>query len=488
VSRRVAIIGAGYGGLSTAIVLARLGFEVTLVEGARQPGGCLRSYQRESIDCPVGVHYFGAAAPGELLGDFLGLLEVRDALKLRRLGGSGVIDRFVFDDETFDLPDSPSKLELALRTRFSDAPEAVDFVMRVCRDAMAMLRTDTLNSARPLLPMTKNAVEVLADMRLPGRLMDLLALQGFLLGTKLSTCPAGFLMVATASLLMSAWELGCTGGEMANALAARAVACGASLIVDDPVAKILVEGDGASGVVLASGARLDADVVVSGIHPKAMLTLLPDTALPDSYRQGVLRLDETTGTLCAVALLDERQYPARDFNLFRVRGEPRKNLQGSFGQLRTSGLPGYSRLTVLVESAYDDWSTWHQTETGRRGPAYRAEKSKRAHAAIDDLAEAIGPIQGLQIVDTWTPLTMRDWTGAPRGSTYGVRHSTSDGLDYLVLSRPPLARLYMVGQNSIAPGLLGVSMGVLRVVSMIAGREAVAGLFAKHRTRADVPS
>ena len=105
-SNDVVIIGAGFGGLSAAIVLGRLGVKVTLVEGESRPGGVLRSYAREGVDCPVGVHYFGSAAPGELLGDFFDLLEIRPALKLRRLGKSGVIDRFVFGDDTYDLPDT----------------------------------------------------------------------------------------------------------------------------------------------------------------------------------------------------------------------------------------------------------------------------------------------------------------------------------------------------------------------------------------------
>jgi all-trans-retinol 13,14-reductase len=143
------IIGGGFGGLSAAVVLARLGLRVTLVEGEARPGGVLRSYRRDGVDCPVGVHYFGSAAPGELLGDFLDLLEIRHALKLRRLGGGGVIDRFCFDDEVFDLPSTVEGLEAALAARFPEAPDAVAFVMQVCRSAMASLRTDTMGTAPP---------------------------------------------------------------------------------------------------------------------------------------------------------------------------------------------------------------------------------------------------------------------------------------------------------------------------------------------------
>jgi all-trans-retinol 13,14-reductase len=483
-STDVAVIGAGFGGLSTAILLARLGLGVTLVEGEARAGGVLRSYTREGVDCPVGVHYFGSAAPGELLGDFLDLLRIRPALKLRRLGRSGVIDRFFFDDEIFDLPDTVDKFEAALAKRFADAPDAVAFVIEVCRDAMASLRTETMGATPPPLPITRTAAEVLAEMNLPKRLLDILALQGFLIGVNLSACPAAYLMIATASLLMSAWELGCTGAEMAETMTQRALAAGVGLVVGDPVTEILVDGAQAAGARLRSGRTIHADKVIAAIHPKTMVEMIPAGALPADYRDGIARLTETEGILCVVALVDERNHPAQDFNLFRVRGDARHSLAGVYAQLRPSGLPGHTRLTVLVETSYAEWARWRDTKTGRRGPEYRAEKLLRAEQALKEVEEVTGPLHAPRIIDVWTPLTMRDWVGAPEGCTYGVKHSSRDGLDFLVLSRPPLPGLFLVGQNAIAPGLLGTSLGVLRVATAIAGRKPVAELMVRGRKEA----
>ncbi len=479
----VVIIGSGFGGLATAIMLARLGRKVTVVESAAKPGGCLRSYQREGMDCPVGVHYFGSAAPGELLGDFIDVLGIRDALELRRMGQGGVIDRFVFDDEVFDLPDTVDKLEATLAKRFADAPDAVAFVMHVCRTAMATLRTDTSITTQSALPITRTAFDVLTEKGLPNRLMDFLALQGFLLGLDLSVCPAAFLLVATASLLLSAWELGCTGADMANALADSATAAGVKMITGDGAVSIQVGLRGASGVRLRSGTTVEADLVIAAIHPKLMVDMIPGEALPAEYRQGIAKLSETGGMMCAVALLDEAIHPARDFNVYRVRGTPRLGLEGCYGQFRPSGRPGLTRLVALTESPYESWVKWHDTDTGRRGLEYRAEKMRRAQQMLADLSAATGPLHDARIVDVWTPLTMRDWVAAPRGCTYGVKHSIRDGLDFLSLSRPPLEGLFLVGQNALAPGLLGTAMGILRVVSAVAGRQAVGELMGKCRPR-----
>ncbi len=54
------ITGSGVDGLSTGIILAKLGFDVVVVEKNQQPGGMIRSYEREGIHCDVGVHYLGS--------------------------------------------------------------------------------------------------------------------------------------------------------------------------------------------------------------------------------------------------------------------------------------------------------------------------------------------------------------------------------------------------------------------------------------------
>jgi all-trans-retinol 13,14-reductase len=357
--------------------------------------------------------------------------------------------------------------------------------MDVCHAAMASLRTDTGSPAvRSALPITRTAADILAEKGLPSRLVDIVALQGFWVGVNLSGCPASFLMLATASLLMSAWELGCSGAEFADCLIERARAAGVNLIVGDPVVGIPVRDRRARGVRLQSGTEIAADAVVAGIHPKTAMAMIAPDALPAAYRAGIARLEETEGTLCVVALVDDARHPDPGHNLFRVHGTASRNLGGVYAQLRPSGRPGLNRLTVLAESDFASWAAWHGTQSGKRGPAYRAEKLRRAQEALDAVTDVVGPIFDPQIIDIWTPLTMRDWVGAPQGSTYGARHTLRDGLEYLALSRPPLDGLFLVGQSALAPGLLGISMGVLRVASAIAGRPAVRDLMAANRQAA----
>jgi len=57
-NKRVVVIGAGLGGMSAAIMLARSGFQVTLVEKNAHLGGKLNQLQREGFSFDLGPSIF----------------------------------------------------------------------------------------------------------------------------------------------------------------------------------------------------------------------------------------------------------------------------------------------------------------------------------------------------------------------------------------------------------------------------------------------
>jgi phytoene dehydrogenase-like protein len=55
---RVVVVGAGIGGLVSALVLAHQGLDVTLVESANQPGGKIRQVQVDGVGVDSGPTVF----------------------------------------------------------------------------------------------------------------------------------------------------------------------------------------------------------------------------------------------------------------------------------------------------------------------------------------------------------------------------------------------------------------------------------------------
>lgn len=470
----VIIIGAGLAGLTSAILLGEMGIKTVVIERSPVPGGLLRSYTRQGIDCTVGLHYFGPAGKGELLGQMFDILGVTEGLKLRRLGTQGILERYIFDDLTFNLPATLPAFKQTLYDLYPDETDAIDAVISTLQTMSQGLRLDPggrlQSSPFSVAGADQSMEELLTAAGCSKKLHDVLCVHGFWTGLPMDKCPAPLLLYTLGALLMSAWDLGCTGRQMAEIYAARARETGTDLLLGDPVEQILLQEGRACGVRLKSGRGFSCKNILAGIHPKLVLPMLPEGAIPAEYKKGLLQLAETGSAVCVHLLVDEKHQKARDYNMFRIHKVDGADLDGTFIQVRPSGRTGYNRVTIIRGSAYSDWHRWHDTQTGNRGEDYQQAKMNAARPLIETAGEVLGPLGDYRLLDVSTPLTMRDWATSPEGSIYGLMRSVTLDLQYAVMTRMPLRSLYLVGQNAIAPGLLGVTLSVLRGVGEVAGR------------------
>ena len=99
-------------------------------------------------------------------------------------------------------------------------------------------------------------------------------------------------------------------------------------------------------------------------------------------------------------------------------------------------------------------------------------KEKLARGLIQGAESLFGNLKGLEVLDAYTPLTIRDWMNSPGGSAYGVMRSSSQYMSAALLNRTSVKGLYLAGQSVLAPGIIGTIMGSFVTVKMILGAEA----------------
>ena len=273
------VIGAGMGGLAAASLLARQGFDVTVLERAAAPG---RQDARRGRDrCRTdGVHH-ALGVRGSLFAECGARLD--EAVGLTQ---AGILARHAWGPDRLDLYADIERSAAAIEA-FAGPAEARGF-----RSFCAAARRTYQTLEGPFIKGERPSIASLAlSIRRPG---DLLAIKPFaslwselgthfrdprlrqLFGRYATYCGSSpFLAPATLMLVADVEQQGVwfvEGGmhALARALAGLVEAGGGTLRYGAEVAEIAVQSGRVSGVVLADGEMVPADAVIANADPQAI--------------------------------------------------------------------------------------------------------------------------------------------------------------------------------------------------------------------------
>ena len=91
-TERIAVLGAGISGLSTAWLLKRRGIDVRLLEASDRVGGLARSFEWHGLKCDIAPHRFFTNDP-EILSAFLDLVPMSSHKRNSRIFMAGHVIR-----------------------------------------------------------------------------------------------------------------------------------------------------------------------------------------------------------------------------------------------------------------------------------------------------------------------------------------------------------------------------------------------------------
>ncbi len=480
-AEKVLILGSGIGGLSCAIILAGLGFNVTVLEKNHHPGGLIRSYTRDGLECSVGIHYLGSLGQGQVLRKFFDYLGVTDGIPVSRMGGNGVIDRYLFDasgihPEKFDLPEGFNAYEENLNQAFPAEQVGIKKIIAAIRKTSDQLHSLDLlystNNDFSLLEQSQPFGEILDKLGCSPGLRSVLAIPSSWIGVPLADCPAYYHNMALASYVSSSWRLRISGADMADVLVKRLQELGGKVITGAETDKILVNSRVVKGVQIKNGECLNGSLVIAAVHPQVVLQMLPEGAVKPSYRNRISKLANTHSVFSVHARIAAEVHPEIPYNIFKIETDRAGNVPDlKYYQIRRSEKKDFSLLSILTSGKDELWAPWKDTETGQRGSNYREAKEKFATELIREAEDLFGTFKDLKMLDAYTPLTLRDWVNTPDGSAYGVLRSSSQTLATALLNRTAVKGLYLAGQNVMAPGVIGTIMGSFATVKLILGAD-----------------
>ncbi len=478
---RVVVIGAGVGGLVSALLLACRGLDVTLVEAAAEPGGKMRQIEVDGARIDAGPTVFtmrwvfdqilaqaGSSVESLLVLQPLSVLarhawrrsEARLDLLADLQASADAIARFAGPDEArrylrFCAEARRVYESLEAAHIRASRPSLAGIVPRLGPSGLA-----TLARLGPFASMWRRLAHHFHDPRL----RQLFGRYATYCGTSPWVAPATLMLVAHVEQC-GVWSLGGGMHALARALAELAQRRGARLVFNQRCERIELNGGRVSGVRLADGQVLKADsVVFNGDAGALSCGLLGDgvaqAARPVPVAQRSLSAltwavhAPTTGfPLVRHNVFFDDDYASEFDDVFRLRRLPRRGTVYVCAQDRddkATAAPGPERLLCLVNAPADgDHSPLDDSEI--------ASCQTRSLALLQHCGLRLAP-QPHQVQIT-TPTDFNRLFPGTGGALYGPASQGWMAVFRRSGAKTPVAGLYLAG-GSVHPGP-GVPMAAL---------------------------
>ncbi len=364
---QVVVVGAGIGGLVTALLLTARGLRVTLLEAAATPGGKMRHVEVGGRPIDAGPTVLTMRWVFEHIFGLVGA-ELRDHVALEPLQ---VLARHAWgEDPEHDRLDllADHRASSDAIARFAGPAEARRFEA-FCAEARKVYRTlegPYIRSPRPsvagmvaalgprglaqltaLGPLTSLASLLARRFEHP-RLRQLFGRYATYCGASPWAAPATLLLVTQVEM-DGVWSVG--GGLHGLALAVEKLArrCGAAIHYGAPVSEIVLERGRARGVRCADGRHVEADAVVFAGDTDA----LADGLLGDAVRAAVPRRrksDRSLSALTTMTLARTSGFPLARHNVFFHDGDYAAEFDDIF---RAARLPARGTVYVCAQDRHD---------------------------------------------------------------------------------------------------------------------------------------
>lgn len=488
------VIGSGMGGMTTASILARLGYKVLVLERHYVPGGFTHTFKRKQWHFDVGVHAIGEVTDKSMLGRVMRDL-TGGRLEWASLGE--VYEHFHFPDGfRIDFPNHPRKYRENLYAAFPDERDAIDRYFDMIKRAMASMRGYYIYRALPeraadfVEPWMLTQARVYTGMTLKAaldsitnnpRLKTVLASQWGYYGSPPSQGSFAIHAAVVHHFLYGAYyPVGGSGAIAQNMLRTVAEAGGWTRIKAG-VEEILVENGTAVGVRLKGGEEIRARRIVSAASALVTVNqMLPPSERPKEWVLNIQSLQPSPAHLSVYTGFegDITQEGASAANQWfwetwdsEVSDWSPLNKKARCPVLYTSypslkdphHKPG-SKIShtgeIITFVPYKTFEKWRETEWMKRGAEYDEAKAELQERILKQFFEyRPGLKRFLKYAETSTPLSTLNFANPPDGAIYGVVSTPARYANPWLRPRTPIKNLFLSGCDMGAAGVMGAFVG-----------------------------
>ncbi|WP_303316725.1 NAD(P)/FAD-dependent oxidoreductase [Flavivirga abyssicola] len=490
----VVIVGSGLGGLASAIILAKEGYSVCVLEKNNQYGGNLQTFVRNKTIFDTGVHYIGGLDKGQNLYQYFKYIDIIDDLSLKKLDENG-FDIVTFDNDPIEYRHAQG-YEKFIEVLIKQFPEEESAIVTYCNKLKETCDSFPLYNLKQGKPYYDNmdifqlqAKKYINSLTNNKKLQAVLAGTNFLYAGDGERTPFYVHALTINSYIESAYRCINGGSQITKALIKKLKEHGGETYKHHDVVKFGFDDGKITSAICSNGKEIKGDLFISNIEPKLTLKLVGEDKFRKSYTNRVDKIESTIAAFSLYIVLKPNSFKYENKNFYHFKNPD--NVWDVHKYTQESWPEGYmmsmsvkknmddygDNITVMTYMHYDELKPWVDTfntvaHKNERGQTYEQFKEEKAEKLIKELELKFPNIRDcIQEMYTSTPLSYRDYIGSNRGSMYGYVKDVNKPMQSFLSPRTKIKNLMFTGQSLNMHGILGVTISAVTTCSEILGKD-----------------
>ncbi|MBM1105508.1 NAD(P)/FAD-dependent oxidoreductase [Aurantibacter crassamenti] len=490
----IVIIGSGMGGLVAAIIMAREGKSVCVLEKNNQYGGNLQTFVRDRTIFDTGVHYIGGLSKGQNLYRYFDYLGIIDGLELQKLDEDNY-DVITFDDDEIEYPHAQGydNFKKQLVSHFPEEENAIENYCNKLQEICQKFPLYNLEAGKPYGNdpelFEQSAKDYIDSITQNKKLRAVLAGSNLLYAGIADKTPIYVHALSINSYIQSSYRCADGGSQITKLLVKRLKESGGEAFNHQEVIDIKCSNKKITSVVTAEGLEITGDKYISNIEPKLTLKMVGEKHFRKSYNSRIQNLESTVSAFSIHIVLKPNSFKYINKNYYHFNDTDKvwkgheysqktwpETYMVSMGVRKNQDEWG-DQLTAITYMRYDEVAQWEDTfntvaHKNDRGESYEEFKKIKAEAFLTAIEKKFPNIREcIQSIHTSTPLSYRDYIGSTRGSMYGYVKDIKDPLLSFISPRTKIENLFFTGQSLNMHGILGVTIsGVVTCSEILGGK------------------
>lgn len=488
----IVIVGSGLGGLVSAIIMAKEGYSVCVLEKNQQFGGNLQTFSRNKSIFDTGVHYIGSLSKGENLYQYFNYLGIMDGLSLKKMDEDG-FDVISFDDDENDYKYAQGfdKFIAQLTTYFPEEEKAINTYCQQIKATCDTFPLYRLKSGSPyaddvFLLQVKSYLESITKNK---RLQAVLAGSNFLYAGDGYKTPFYVHSLSVNSYIESAYRCINGGSQITKLLVKQLKNYGGDIFKHHDVENLVCENGLIKAAICTNGNQIEGTTFISNIEPKITLNIVGKEHFRKSYTKRIENIESTIAAFSLYIVLkpDSFKYINKNYYHFKTQDAvwnaqnytqdswPESYMM-SMGIKKENAIYG-DNITIMTYMRFEEVEPWADTfntvaHKNERGQTYAEFKKEKAEIIIDELEKKFPNIRDcIQDYYTSSPLSYRDYIGTNRGSMYGYAKDVNKSMQSFISPKTKIDNLLFTGQSLNMHGILGVTISGVITCSELLGQD-----------------